>query len=257
MPLARTSGGTPGEASSGVGVLGLTSTRPPPSASDHSSRAPRRRSTLPDGMTTSSSSWAWRGVALVGVGHGLEVEVVDEGPLLHAAHLEPQGQVAGSGSCAMASCTILWASGVRVTTGVVVWRSSVVVAMEAVYGVPSAGRPLPASAVRGRSVDLACARCNVPGRGHDTDRRARMDQLRGRRGGADVGLRRHVPDEQLDLHLRQRVPGRAHRARARARPGLLQLRRPPGQQEGRPPGREGGGHARRPTSGRTTAPRRA
>ena len=86
------------------------------------------------------------------------------------------------------------------------------------------------------------ARCNVLAVAHDTDRHARVDQLRGRRGGADVGLRRHVPDEQLDLHLRQRVPGGAHRPRTRARPGLLQLRRPPRRQEGRPPGREGGRH---------------
>src|SRR5580698_5106107 len=54
-----------------------------------------------------------------------------------------KARLAGSGSCAMASCTILCASGVSVTTGVVVWRSSVVVAMRAVYGVPAGGRPLP------------------------------------------------------------------------------------------------------------------
>src|SRR5271156_2636427 len=41
-----------------------------------------------------------------------------------------RARLAGSGSCAMASRTILCASGVSETTGVVVWRSSVVVAME-------------------------------------------------------------------------------------------------------------------------------
>ena len=57
-----------------------------------------------------------------------------------------------------------------------------------------------------------------------------------------MGLRRHLPDEQLDLYLRQRVPRGAHRPRTRARAGLLQLRGAPGRQEGRPAGREDGGH---------------
>ena len=58
-----------------------------------------------------------------------------------------------------------------------------------------------------------------------------------------MGLRRHLPDEQLDLYLRERMPGRAHRPRTRARAGLLQLRGAPDRQEGRPAGREGGRHA--------------
>ena len=161
----------------------------------------------------------------------------------------------------MASRTILWASGVSVTTGVVAWRSSVVVAMAPVYGVPSTGRllapVLPVEGAgdpraRGRSTRRAASRrptrasspravrSNVPGRGHDTDRDPRMDQLRGRRGRANVDVRRHVLDEQLDVHLRQRVPRGAHRPRTRARAGLLQLRRPPRRQEGRPAGGEGG-----------------
>ena len=52
-----------------------------------------------------------------------------------------------------------------------------------------------------------------PRRGPHPYRHARVAQLRGRGRGEDVGLRRLVPDEQLDLHLRQRLPGRAHRAR--------------------------------------------
>ena len=167
-----------------------------------------------------------------------------------------RARLAGSGSWAMASRTILCASGVSVTTGVVVWRSSVVVAMG--RSLRRAARTATAPARRSlrpeRAVAwaVACARCIVPGRGHDPDRHARVDQLRGRRGRADVGVRRHVPDEQLDLHLRQRVPGGAHRPRARARPGLLQLRRPPGRQEGRPAGREGRRH---PHAGRVAEPR--
>ena len=45
----------------------------------------------------SSSSCVVAGVTLVGVGDGLEVEVVDERALLHAAHLEPQGQASRVG----------------------------------------------------------------------------------------------------------------------------------------------------------------
>ena len=41
-----------------------------------------------------------------------------------------------------------------------------------------------------------------------------------------MGLRRHVPPLELDVHLRPGLPGRAHRTGARARAGLLQLRRP-------------------------------
>ena len=37
----------------------------------------------------------------------------------------------------------------------------------------------------------------------------------------DLGVRRHVPDQPVDLHLRQRLPGCAHRPGARARAGLL------------------------------------
>ena len=52
-----------------------------------------------------------------------------------------RARLAGSGSCAMASCTILCASGVSVTTGVVVGRSSVVVAMGQSTACRPAGRP--------------------------------------------------------------------------------------------------------------------
>ena len=51
-------------------------------------------------------------------------------------------------------------------------------------------------------------------------------QLRRPRRGPHLGLRRHVPHEQLDVHLRPGLPGRAHRAGARARARLLLLRRP-------------------------------
>ena len=44
-------------------------------------------------------------------------------------------------------------------------------------------------------------------------RRPRMGELPRPRGGADLAVRRHLPREPLDLHLRQRLPGRAHRAR--------------------------------------------
>ena len=47
------------------------------------------------------------------------------------------------------------------------------------------------------------------------------------------------PDQQLEVHLRRRVPGCAHRPRTRAGAGMLQLRSPPDRQEGRPARREG------------------
>ena len=97
MPLERTSGGTPGAASSGVGAFGLTRTRPPPPSSDHSRRAPRRRSMLADGMTTTRSSCVIPDIALVRIRGGLEVEVVHERPGLYAPHLEPEGQAARVG----------------------------------------------------------------------------------------------------------------------------------------------------------------
>ena len=71
-------------------------------------------------------------------------------------------------------------------------------------------------------------------------RRARVGLLRGSRRGAHVGLRRHVPAQQLGVHLRPRLPGRAHRARAGAGAGLLLLRRPLHRRGGRAPGRGGG-----------------
>ena len=71
MPLARISGGTLGEASSGVGVFGFTSTRPPPSASDHSSRRPE---TVDAVGRDDDLELVLRvaGVPFVGVGEGLE-----------------------------------------------------------------------------------------------------------------------------------------------------------------------------------------
>ena len=53
-----------------------------------------------------------------------------------------------------------------------------------------------------------------------------MDQLRGRPRTTHVGLRRHVPALELELHLRRRLQGRARRRRHRAGPGMLQPRRP-------------------------------
>ena len=154
MPLARISGGTLGAASSGVGVLGLTSTRPPPPSSDHSSRAPRRRSTLAAGTMTSSSSWVCgrrprRRRRRPGSRGRRRTS-----PSCTPRTSSHRASEAGSGSCPIASFTTLYASGVRVTTGVVVWRSSVVVAMAPVYGVPSTAGPArlphggPARAVR-------------------------------------------------------------------------------------------------------------
>ena len=74
-----------------------------------------------------------------------------------------------------------------------------------------------------------------------------MGELRGSRRGAHLGLRRHLPHQQLDVHLRQRLPGRAHRTGPRAGAGLLLLRRPPGRRQGRPPGGEGGDRPSPPT----------
>ena len=44
-----------------------------------------------------------------------------------------------------------------------------------------------------------------------------MGLVRRPRRRAHVGVRRDVPHEPVDVHLRQRLPGRAHRAGARAR----------------------------------------
>ena len=52
-----------------------------------------------------------------------------------------------------------------------------------------------------------------------------MDLVRRSRRRAHVGVRRHVPHQSVDVHLRRRLPGRAHRAGARARAGLLLVRR--------------------------------
>ena len=67
-----------------------------------------------------------------------------------------------------------------------------------------------------------------------------MGQHRRPRRRTRVDVRRHVPHQQLDLHLRQRLPGRAHRAGARTGPGLLLLRRAL-HRRGRHRPREGGG----------------
>ena len=57
-------------------------------------------------------------------------------------------------------------------------------------------------------------------------RPARVDQLRGPRRAAHVGVRRHVPALELHVHLRRRLQGHPRRRRHRAGAGLLQLRRP-------------------------------
>ena len=94
----------------------------------------------------------------------------------------------------------------------------------------------------------------------------RMGELPRPRGGADVAVRRHLPREPLDVHLRPRLPGRAHRTGPRVGPGMLLLRGPLHQRQGRPPGRGGGGHAdtravavprQGPTQARDASQRRA
>ena len=70
-----------------------------------------------------------------------------------------RARLAGSGSCAMASRTILCASGVSVTTGVVVWRSSVVVAMESSLRRAVAGRTGSPSGAPLEARDAGAARC--------------------------------------------------------------------------------------------------
>ena len=97
MPLARISGGTLGATSSGAGEFGFTSTRPPPPSSDHSSRAPRSRSTLCCGNDDLELLLGDPAVTLVGVGERLEIEVVDERAALDATHLEPQRERSGVG----------------------------------------------------------------------------------------------------------------------------------------------------------------
>ena len=69
-----------------------------------------------------------------------------------------------------------------------------------------------------------------------------MGELRGSRRATHVGLRRHLPHQQLDVHLRAGVPGRPDRAGRRARARLLLVRRPLHRQ-GRPPARREDGRA--------------
>ena len=59
----------------------------------------------------------------------------------------------------------------------------------------------------------------------DGRQRANGSRSRPRRTGTHVAGRRDVPAVVVAVHLRLRVPGRAHRAGARARAGLLLLRR--------------------------------
>ena len=74
----------------------------------------------------------------------------------------------------------------------------------------------------------------------------RVDLVRRSRRGSHVGVRRHLPAVAVDVHLRARLPGRAHGPGARARPGVLLLRRPlhrrrrrgGGARRGRPPRRD-------------------
>ena len=60
-----------------------------------------------------------------------------------------------------------------------------------------------------------------------------------------MGLRRHLPAQRVDVHLRAGLPGRAHRPRARARAGVLLLRRPLHRRRRREAGEEDRGHAHR------------
>ena len=75
--------------------------------------------------------------------------------------------------------------------------------------------------------------------------------LRVRDRAPHVDLRRHVPAQPLDVHLRGRLPGRAHRGGAGAGAGVLLLRRPLHR-----PGRRRQGHrrGRHPDRGRVAVP---
>ena len=71
---------------------------------------------------------------------------------------------------------------------------------------------------------------------------ARVGELRRSRRAPHVGLRRHLPHQQLDVHLRSGVPGRPDRTGAGARARLLLVRRALHGQ-GRPPARREDGRA--------------
>ena len=79
-----------------------------------------------------------------------------------------------------------------------------------------------------------------------------MGQLRRPRRGAHLAVRRDLPGQRVDVHLRPRLPGRPDRADARARPGVLLLRGPLHRPGGRRPGRGGGAGPSAPTSGSST-----
>ena len=216
------------------------------------------------------------GVSLVGVGDRLEEEVVDERSRLHAAHLEPESEAAGFGLVvdglldhlvrlrgkADDRCRDLDVLGARCHGEQSTAPHASVDPQLGAAG--SRAIPLEVGSTRfegrrhghrrrqrlpggdnarSRRAESPAGAMYRPGRGANPDRPTRVDQLRGRRGRADVDVRRHVPHEQLDLHLRERLPGCPHRPGTRTGPRLLQLRRPPRRQEGRPPCREGRSHA--------------
>ena len=158
MPLASTSGGTPGAASSGRRRVRV----------DQHEAATALLGPLEPGAAQAVDAGGRHddlelvlgvpGIALVGVGGRLEVEVVDEDARLHAAHLEPQGQAApGRAPASMASCTILCASGVRVTTGSWSGDPRWSWPWRPVYGVPVGRRTACASGLAGRPKSTAHA----------------------------------------------------------------------------------------------------
>ena len=82
--------------------------------------------------------------------------------------------------------------------------------------------------------------CGWPqGEGDGSRGPPRVDLVRGSRGGPDLGLRRHLPAVGVDVHLRPRLPRRAHRPGRAPRAGLLQLRRPLHRRRRRRRGRGG------------------
>ncbi len=80
-----------------------------------------------------------------------------------------------------------------------------------------------------------------------------MGQLRRPRRGPDLAVRRHLPGQLLEVHLRPGVPGGADRSGTRARTGLLLLRRPLHRQEGRPRRRAGRSRSHPRRSGSSTS----
>ena len=98
---------------------------------------------------------------------------------------------------------------------------------------------------QGEGPPRALARCPRGG--------PRMGEFPRPRGGTDLAVRRHLPREPLDLHLRQRLPGCAHRTCARAGPGMLLLRGPLHERQGRPAGSRPRRPRSRPSNGSSTA----